>query len=345
MTMKIYVSLQLTFILFLSLITVCMVQAHEVRPGYLQLKQIDALTYNVLWKIPAKGERRLSLYVRLPGDCRSEEKTSSFVGDAYIERWQVTCEDGLKDETIAIDGLEATRTDVLVRVEYMNDQTKTARLTPSQPEFKLSGTPGLVAVVQTYFKLGVEHILLGFDHLLFVMALLFLVEGRRRLVGTITAFTIAHSLTLAGATFGWVQVPQAPVEAIIALSIMFVSVEILHRYKGRGGIAASKPWVVAFIFGLLHGFGFAGALQEIGLPNDAIPLALAFFNVGVEVGQLIFVATVLLLFSLINKLTRRHSATAERSANTATAFTQPAAYAIGTLASFWLIQRTYGFFI
>jgi hydrogenase/urease accessory protein HupE len=345
MTMKIYVSLQLTFILLLSLSTVCMVHAHEVRPGYLQLKQIDALTYDLLWKIPAKGERRLGLYVRLPEDCRSEEKTSSFVGGAYIERWQVTCEDGLKDETITIDGLETTRTDVLVRVEYMNNQTKTARLTPSQPKFKLSGTPGLVAVVQTYFKLGVEHILLGFDHLLFVMALLFLVEGRRRLVGTITAFTIAHSLTLAGATFGWVQVPQAPVEAIIALSIMFVAVEILHRYKGRGGIATSKPWVVAFIFGLLHGFGFAGALQEVGLPNDAIPLALAFFNVGVEVGQLMFVVAVLLFFSLINKLIRRHSAAAERSANTVTAFAQPAAYAIGTLAGFWLIQRTYGFFI
>ena len=142
-------------------------------------------------------------------------------------------------------------------------------------------------MVRTYFKLGVEHILLGFDHLLFVLALLFLVEGWRRLLGTITAFTVAHSLTLAAATFGWVQVPQAPVEAVIALSIMFVAVEILHRQRGRTGIATRKPWVVAFVFGLLHGLGFAGALREIGLPDDAIPLALAFFNVGVEAGQLL----------------------------------------------------------
>ena len=335
----------LIVIFALTLATIGIVQAHEVRPGYLQIRQVDASTYDLLWKVPAKGDRRLGLYVRLPGYCRNSEATSSFAGGAYIERWRAACDGGLEDGTIAIDGLAATRTDVLARVEYSKGRTQTVRLTPSQPEFKVMGTAGPAAVVRTYFKLGVEHILLGFDHLLFVLALLFLVEGWRRLVATITAFTMAHSLTLAAATFGWVQVPQAPVEAVIALSIMFVAVEILHRQKGKTGIATRKPWIVAFIFGLLHGLGFAGALREVGLPDDAIPLALAFFNVGVEAGQLLFVATVFLLFQLFGQLMNRHGAIAERPSLPGAAVSRPASYVIGTLAAFWLIERTYGFFV
>ena len=335
----------LIVIFALTLATIGIVQAHEVRPGYLQIRQVDASTYDLLWKIPAKGDRRLGLYVRLPGYCRNSEATSSFAGGAYIERWRAVCDGGLEDGTIAIDGLAATRTDVLARVEYSSGRTQTVRLTPSQPEFKLMGTAGPAAVVRTYFKLGVEHILLGFDHLLFVLALLFLVAGWRRLVATITAFTMAHSLTLAAATFGWVQVPQAPVEAVIALSIMFVAVEILHHQKGKAGIATRKPWIVAFIFGLLHGLGFAGALREVGLPDDAIPLALAFFNVGVEAGQLLFVATVFLLFQLFGQLMNRHGAIAERPSLPGAAVSRPASYVIGTLAAFWLIERTYGFFV
>jgi hypothetical protein len=335
----------LIVIFALTLATIGIVQAHEVRPGYLQIRQVDASTYDLLWKIPAKGDRRLGLYVRLPGYCRNSEATSSFAGGAYIERWRAACDGGLEDGTIAIDGLAATRTDVLARVEYSSGRTQTVRLTPSQHEFKVMGTAGPAAVVRTYFKLGVEHILLGFDHLLFVLALLFLVAGWRRLVATITAFTMAHSLTLAAATFGWVQVPQAPVEAVIALSIMFVAVEILHRQKGKAGIATRKPWIVAFIFGLLHGLGFAGALREVGLPDDAIPLALAFFNVGVEAGQLLFVATVFLLFQLFGQLMNRHGAIAERPSLPGAAVSRPASYVIGTLAAFWLIERTYGFFV
>ena len=328
-----------------TLATIGIVQAHEVRPGYLQIRQVDASTYDLLWKIPAKGDRRLGLYVRLPGYCRNSEATSSFAGGAYIERWRAVCDGGLEDGTIAIDGLAATRTDVLARVAYSSGRTQTVRLTPSQPEFKVMGTAGPAAVVRTYFKLGVEHILLGFDHLLFVLALLFLVAGWWRLVATITAFTMAHSLTLAAATFGWVQVPQAPVEAVIALSIMFVAVEILHHQKGKAGIATRKPWIVAFIFGLLHGLGFAGALREVGLPDDAIPLALAFFNVGVEAGQLLFVATVFLLFQLFGQLMNRHGAIAEHPSLPGAAVSRPASYVIGTLAAFWLIERTYGFFV
>ncbi len=340
--MKAYAYFTVMFALTLS--TVGIVQAHEVRPGYLQLKQVDALTYDLLWKVPAKGDRRLGLYVRLPGHCRSSETSSRFAGGAYIERWRVTCEGALSGGTVAIDGLEATRTDVLARIEQSNGDTQTVRLTPSHPEFRVLGASGSAAVARTYFKLGLEHILLGFDHLLFVLALLFLVKGWRRLVGTITAFTTAHSLTLATATFGWVKMPQAPVEAVIALSIMFVAVEILRRHQGRTGIATRKPWVVAFVFGLLHGLGFAGALREVGLPDHAIPLALAFFNVGVEAGQLLFVAAVFLIFWAVNQWMRRGAATAERSSLPGAALTPSASYVIGTLAGFWLIERTYGFF-
>jgi len=320
-------------------------QAHEVRPGFLELKQVDALNYDLLWKVPAKGDQRLGLYVRLPDNCRSSEAASLFGEGAYIERRRVTCAGGLRDGIIAIDGLEATRTDVLARVEHSGGLTQTIRLTPSETEFTVLGSPGRFGVARTYFKLGVEHILLGFDHLLFVLALLFLVEGRRRLVGTITAFTVAHSLTLAAATFGWVRVPQAPVEAVIALSIMFVAAEALHRNQGRAGIAARKPWVVAFAFGLLHGLGFAGALQQVGLPQHAIPLALAFFNVGVETGQLLFVAAVFLIVSALNQMLRGRRTAAEPPLRPASAATSPAAYVIGTLSAFWLIERTYGFFV
>ena len=334
----------LTLIFALALSSVGIVQAHEVRPGYLQIKQVDAINYHLLWKVPAKGDQRLGLYVRLPEDCRNTVVKSRFDGGAYIERWRATCGAGLKDGTIAIDGLEATRTDVLARVEHRNGQTQTVRLTPSRPEFKVTGTAGPAAVVRTYFKLGVEHILLGFDHLLFVLALLFLVQGRRRLLATITAFTLAHSLTLAAATFGWLQVPQAPVEAVIALSIMFVAVEVLHRHRGRTGIATRKPWIVALTFGLLHGLGFAGALRAVGLPDHAIPLALAFFNVGVEAGQLLFVAAVFLFFWLANQSMGRRAAAVGHSFLPGTILTRAASYVIGTLAAFWLIERTYGFF-
>jgi len=334
------------FIAIFSLIwgTAGIVKAHEVRPGYLELKEVDAENYDLLWKVPAKGNRRLGLYVRLPEHCSSSESVSRFTGDAYIERWQATCKGGLAGSTIAIDGLSASRTDVLARVEHIEGATQTARLTPSQPEFKVLGTSDPGAVALTYFKLGVEHILLGFDHLLFVLALMLLVGNWRRLVGTITAFTLAHSLTLAAATLGWVQTPQAPVEAVIALSIMFVAVEILHREQGRTGIAVRKPWVVAFVFGLLHGLGFAGALREVGLPDHAIPLSLAFFNVGVEAGQLLIVVVAFLLFWLIKGLIGWRAAAADRASWLEAVMTRTMSYVIGTLAAFWLIERTYGFF-
>jgi hypothetical protein len=245
---------------------------------------------------------------------------------------------------VRIDGLSATRTDVLARVERADGSSQTVRLTPAAPAFVVSAAPGAWQVMKTYLGLGVEHILLGVDHLLFVLALLFLVGSWPRLIETVTAFTVAHSLTLAAATLGWVHVPQAPVEAVIALSIVFVATEILHSRQGRAGLALRMPWVVAFVFGLLHGLGFAGALREVGLPEHAIPLALAFFNIGVEVGQLLFIAGVfVLLWSLRRSRSRSSTDAASGAWHVAGTAATPAAYLIGTVAAFWVLERTYGF--
>jgi hypothetical protein len=191
--------------------------------------------------------------------------------------------------------------------------------------------------------LGIEHILFGVDHLLFVLGLLILVKGWRRLVGTITAFTVAHSITLAAATLGFVHVPSKPVEATIALSIVFVACEIVHRRQGRSGLTEMWPWVIAFSFGLLHGLGFAGALREVGLPQNAIPIALLFFNIGVELGQLLFIGFVMAVIALTVYAAKRFSQSKVAPQSAFNLCETISAYAIGGIAAFWLIQRTLSF--
>jgi len=320
------------------------VHAHEVRPGYLELRQIDGGTYDVLWKVPARGDLRLALDLSWPEKCRATKSATRFTDGAYLERMRATCEGGLVGGRIVIDGLEATRTDVLARVERLDGTTQTVRLTPGTPGFAVVAAPGALEVAKTYFALGVEHILLGIDHLLFVLGLLFLVGSWRRLIGTVTAFTVAHSITLAAATLGLVYVPQKPVEAAIALSIVFVAADILRAHGARESLTRRAPWVVAFVFGLLHGLGFAGALSEVGLPEHAVPLALLFFNVGVEAGQLLFIAAVFVVLWLLKEWRVRASAQGDRHTwRVATAISRPAAYMIGALAAFWVFERTAGF--
>lgn len=310
--------------------------AHEVRPAYLELRQSGQDTYDVLWKVPAQGENlRLALYVELPSGCTNvTEPRAAMINHAFAERWTVHRPGGLAGGTIHIAGLAATVTDVLVRLERLDGTAQVTRLTPAAPSFVVEEAPGPWAVARTYFALGFEHILSGIDHLLFVLALL-LIVGRRwgLLLKTITAFTIAHSVTLALATLGLVRVPQAPIEAAIALSIMFVASEILHTRAGRPGLTARAPWIVALAFGLLHGFGFAGALTEVGLPQKSIPLALLLFNLGVEAGQLLFVAVAVAFMALLSRL----CVTWQRWMEMAPP------YAIGGLAMFWVIQRVAGF--
>jgi len=310
--------------------------AHEMRPGYLEIKEITQASYSVLWKVPMRGDMRLQLDPLFPDICSETiQPTARSSGGALITSWIIRCDTSLADQRIIIAGLENTLTDVLARVQHLDGAVQTTRITPNEPSFIITESPSKLDLIGTYLWLGVEHILLGVDHLLFVFALLLIVSGVRRLVWTITAFTLAHSITLAGATLGYIYVPQQPVEAIIALSILFLATEIVHSRRGRPGYAERWPWLVAFIFGLLHGFGFAGALAETGLPEHAIPFALVFFNIGVELGQLAFVAIVLTAGYLI----RRIKVFPLRPAEMITS------YVIGSVAAYWTIERVSGYWV
>jgi hypothetical protein len=304
--------------------------AHEVRPGYLELRQSDAEVWRVLWKVPARGEMLLSIRPHFPANCRTAaEPIVVHDAGAHIERVTMQCAGGLHGREISIEGLAATMTDVLVRSVRLDDSAQVARLTPSAPAFVFEAAPGSLQVVRTYTALGVEHILGGVDHLLFVLGLLLLVRSPLLLVKTITSFTLAHSVTLAASTLGWVRVQQAPVEAVIALSILFLASELAKQRNGDTGLMQRYPWIVAFTFGLLHGFGFAGALREIGLPEGGIPLALLTFNIGVETGQLLFVGVVLLVLAGLRRVRLRIPEWAHAAP----------AYGIGTIAGFWTLQR------
>jgi hydrogenase/urease accessory protein HupE len=337
------------FLVFLAVLGALVVQparSNELRPGYLELRQTDPSTYSLLFKVPARGDDlRLAVYVNLPEGTLDIGAPRVSLGDgAYVERRTIRRDGGLAGHAIAIEGLSATSTDVLVRIETLAGAIQTERLSPTRTAFVIQSAPGAREVAATYLRLGVEHILFGFDHLLFVLALVILVRGWRRVAVTVTAFTIAHSITLASATLGFVNVPRPPVEATIALSIMLVAVEILNARNGNPGLTVRFPWLVAFSFGLLHGFGFAGALAEVGLPQTAIPLALLFFNVGVEIGQLAFVAAVLSLIWSLRYVASRlgEAAFVTRSIDR---LDVAVAYGIGVMAAYWLIERTTAFFV
>jgi hypothetical protein len=308
--------------------------AHEVRPSYLEVRENPAGEFDVLFKTPMRGELRLALTATFSGRADSlVPMTTRTTGDAAVQTWRFRAMDPLRGQTVGIAGLENTMTDALVRVEFLDGSAWVRRLTPQESTATIPARQGGWSVAGLYLKLGLEHILLGFDHLLFVLGLLIITRGTWRLVKTVTAFTLAHSITLALATLGYVHVPSAPVEALIALSIVFVAVEIVRLQQGQEGVAARTPWLVAFIFGLLHGLGFAGALSEVGLPDGHIPLALLFFNVGVEVGQLVFIAVVLSVTALL----LRFRSAWPRWAGLA------APYAIGSIAMFWVIERAAAF--
>ena len=305
------------------------------RPAYLELRELGDGQYAVLWKVPALGnEQRLSAYVQFPDGTETVSNprvTSS--GDSFTERWEIRFPGGLAGQTISIRGRAVGVTEVIARVERQDGSSQVESLPIGHPEFTVLAAASKGNVAWTYLLLGIDHILGGIDHLLFVLALLLIVRGTKRIITTITAFTAAHSITLAAATLGFVHVPGPPVEAMIALSIVFVASEVVHGYRGRPGLTQRAPWVVAFSFGLLHGFGFAGALAEVGLPQAAIPIALFTFNVGVECGQLLFVGAVLGLRFLIMRGARQQNDWLPVAAS----------YGIGVVAAFWTIQRVASF--
>jgi hydrogenase/urease accessory protein HupE len=325
------------WLLALLLLIAAPAAADEFKPAYLQLTERGGGAYDVLWKVPALDETT-TLRIKPvfpPGTRDIAARQSSFANGAAVVRWRIAMPGGLNGQTIAFPDQAITRIDILVRVARADGSEQLGRVLQGTPGFTVTASPGRWEVVQTYTLLGIEHILTGIDHLLFVLALVILVKGKRRLLWTVTAFTIAHSITLALATLGMINVPSPPVEATIALSIVFVASEIVAQARGREGLAARRPWAVAFSFGLLHGLGFAGALAEVGLPQNAIPLALLFFNIGVEIGQLLFIAGVLALSALARRLTAGRF-------HTATASIMPA-YVIGGIASYWVIDRVIAF--
>jgi hypothetical protein len=308
--------------------------AHEVRPSYLEAREDRAGEFEVLFKTPMRGELRLALTATFSGRADAvTPMTTRATGEAAVQTWRFRTLDPLRGQTVGIAGLENTMTDALVRVVFLDGTSWVRRLTPQEPAAMIPPLQSGWSVAGLYLKLGIEHILLGVDHLLFVLALLIITRGTSMLIKTVTAFTLAHSITLALATLGYVHVPPAPVEASIALSIAFVAVEIVRQRGGHDGLTARAPWLVAFTFGLLHGLGFAGALSEVGLPDGHIPVALLFFNVGVEIGQLLFIAAVLCALALARRMRRP----APRWAGLAVP------YAIGSVAMFWVIERVAAF--
>lgn len=315
-------------------------RADEFKPAYLQLTQLDPETYDVLWKIPAIDESTtLKVKPQFPYGAQTlTPMRGTFARGVTVQRSRIRVPGGLDGKAIVFSELSATRIDVLARLVRLDGTVQLERILPTSPRFVGRPSLGRIEVVRTYTLLGIEHILTGFDHLLYVLGMLILVNGWRRIVATMSAFTATHSLTLTAAALGWVHVPQPPVEACIALSILFVAREIVQVHRGRPGMTTRWPWAVSFTFGLMHGFGFAGALAEVGLPQSSIPIALLFFNVGVEIGQLLFVGAVVAVIGVAWRAAQRL-----RLPQPPLWLCRVPSYGIGALASFWLVQRIASF--
>jgi len=305
--------------------------AHETRPGYLELRETSGGSYDLLWKRPAGGEVEIRIAPAVPQGCSFDGGEGvQLTPGAVVVRGTLNCSDGLAGKTLSITGLQATITDVLVRIEHADGRVESHLLKPMTPAVELGAASTGWQRAGSYLRLGIEHILLGVDHLLCVLGLMLLVANGWMLVKTITAFTVAHSITLALATLGYASAPAAPLNAAIALSIFFLAVEVVRHRRGGTSLSIRHPWLIAFAFGLLHGFGFASGLTTMGLPQAEIPLALLLFNVGVEIGQLAFVLLVLGLVRAFDVLELRWPRVA----------TWLPVYAIGSLGAFWTIQRT-----
>ena len=320
-----------TISLFLvSLLITLSSYGHEVRPSYLELVQQNEDSYAVLWKVPAKGDLRLGLDVIFDESVENiTHPVERFSAGSYTKRWRIRQANALVNTSIYIEGLDSTLTEALVRIEHLDGSVQISRLMPDNPSVLVEATPTATQVAKTYTALGIKHIWAGIDHLLFLVCLLLIAGTGKRILITITGFTAAHSITLVLSALNIVHVNIAAVEAIIALSIVFLAIEIA---KGkRNSLTWQYPISVSTSFGLLHGFGFAAVLNEIGLPQTELAVGLLFFNAGVEIGQILFVTGIILLVRVlilvkINLL--------------APLLHKPVAYSIGSLASFWLIERS-----
>jgi len=305
--------------------------AHEARPAYLEIKETAPGRFSLLWRTPVLAGMRLPVALKLPGDVKNlREPTVEELADSLVERRQIDAgPNGLAGRRIEFPGLQLTITDVLVHTEMLDGRTWTTIARPSQPWVEMAASQTRMQVAETYIVQGIRHILFGADHMLFVLGLLLIVRDRWMLLKTVTAFTAAHSITLAVATLGYASVPVLPLNAAIALSILFLGPEIVRSWRGESSFTIRHPWVVAFAFGLLHGFGFASALTGAGLPRHELALALVTFNVGVEVGQLGFVALVVALEHSFRILEVRWPRWVQALPG----------YTVGSLGAYWTIQR------
>lgn len=313
--------------ILIVLAAVAPASAHEVRPAYLALEETQPDAWQVIWKQPVLSGKRLKLTPKFSAsggqDCGWTVEERDNLDATSVERGNLSCTLSM----ISIEGLDRTLTDVIVELRPLSGEVTTTLLRPDANELDISAPAQ--SPTAAYFAIGVEHIVFGWDHLLFVIALVFLIDGKRRLLGVITAFTLAHSLTLGLAAMGVIGIPSRPVEILIAASIVLLGVEILRKQQGESSLLIQRPYLVAIIVGLLHGLGFAGALSEIGLPEGNELLALLMFNLGVEAGQIaVILVTVIILATL--PLLHRHSAFRTETF---------AAYALGSIGMFWVIER------
>lgn len=314
------------------------VLGHELMPGYLELEETSPHVYDVIWKLPLQRGTSLPLAPRFPEDCATEGSL-----DARLERRslvytaQLSCETSLQGRLVSIDGLRAVGTEVLLRVTSLNSSgPETTLIQPEKGEALIgaANSDAQQTSAFTYLRLGIEHILLGVDHLLFVLALLLIVRNGWTLFKTITAFTVANSVTLSVAAIGVMRVPAPPLNAAIALSILFMGVEVVRTWRGQSSFTIRFPWVVAFGFGLIHGFGYASGLADLGLPRGELLLALLLFNIGIEIGQDVFVFLVLALKRSFRQLEIQWPQWALRLPG----------YAVGVAGVFWTLEHTTALF-
>lgn len=304
--------------------------AHETRPAYLEIKETSPDHYDVVWRTPVNAGMRLPIVLQLPPEAKNvTAPTTQELTDSLLERRSIVVAGGLGGKRVDFVGLQGSITDVLVRVQLLDGRSWSTIVRPSQAWIGITPDQGRLGVAGAYVVHGIRHILFGPDHLLFVLGLLLIVKDRWMLLKTITAFTVAHSITLAIATLGYANAPTLPLNAAIALSILFLGPEIVKVWRGESSFTIRHPWVVAFAFGLLHGFGFASALTSAGLPSNELPWALLSFNVGVEIGQVGFVVLILLLERAFRVLEIRWPRVVAALPG----------YTVGSLGAFWTIQR------
>lgn len=310
-------------------------QAHPLAPSLLEVKEVSAGQMQVLWKTPLAQIPGQFMKPLLPIICKNQGNVEvQRVETARVDRWKVVCDSSLVGQSLGVEGLVNLQSNVILRVSLADGRKYQKVLNAQAPQFLIPEHPQASVVFKSYSLLGIEHILGGWDHLLFVLGLVLLVKGRKLLFWTITAFTLGHSVTLSLAVLGFVNVPSAPVEALIAFSILVLAIELTRKQSGKGTFFHRYPWAMAFSFGLLHGLGFAGALAEVGLPMGEIPMALLSFNVGIELGQLGFIALILLSIRALNLLAFLNVIKSR----------EIAVYAIGSLSTFWFLERAFAYF-